>query len=75
MTERTREHIWGNGETVRGSQDEGRLRYGYKVFVIGQWSFVSGHLNEKCKMTNEFFSLLRSTQLPAAARPLTIRLA
>jgi len=46
MTERTREQIWGNGETVRGSRDEEGLRCGYKVFVIGKWLFVIGHLEK-----------------------------
>ena len=48
MKEETREGGLGKGEARRGRQsDETSFRDEHKIFVIGQWSFVIGHLDEK----------------------------
>ncbi len=62
MKEETPEDGLGKSEAMRGSRDEGEnRRSGYTIFVIGQWSFVIGHLNREMrteKSTNDqFFSV------------------
>jgi hypothetical protein len=47
MQEETREDVLEKGKARRGSQHDGSFRDEHKIFVIGQWSFVIGHLNEK----------------------------
>ena len=48
MREGTGEDVLGKGKAVRGVWDDAEtLRSRYKIFVIGQWSFVIGHLDER----------------------------
>ena len=48
MKEDIREHALGKGEARRGRQcDEQCFRDEHKILVIGQWSFVIGHFNER----------------------------
>ena len=47
MAEEIRVDVLGKGEAMRGSRDEKE-----KIFVIGQWSFVIGHLSLVISLRN-----------------------
>ena len=48
MMEETPEGVLGNVPTVMGLRYDGKsFRDEHKIFVIGQWSFVIGHLDGK----------------------------
>jgi hypothetical protein len=48
MAEEIRVDLLGKGEAMRGLRDEQE-----EIFVIGQWSFVNGHLSWVISLRNE----------------------